>query len=433
VQDFYIPLGSDADDILAYCAAAYRDRPLAGQRLRMEKSFIPGPLDQESDPDEQAVVAQAFADMGETSDVALDPDQDAVEMSLASAQGVVNLRVLLRDGLYYQRTNRLEEPGGGSAPARWDQLIDLHGSIMIVDNAREMNRPERYLERLDLVLAGSGVELEVGPDEALPRGETGCLVTVTIHDSPSLSGIAFKSMREQLDAALEFLRFPIVMTMLISRDTGYLHRQEMEVDIDNGDKMKLRLAYYNLGQPVHISAPPANEVNPLLVPETITVVEAQGRPVNVTFVGQDGDLDEDTYALVNATGKNPFPDLVVGDRVSVRVMAYDSEKERNLVGVCSVAGANAHIWRFELSDREVDEQALPEAIDLTVVEVEELHGAAIIAKFPDDRQETALMYGPQPFELPAIGERLTAYRRQMPEGPVVIGLRRGGEVVWSRD
>jgi hypothetical protein len=69
---------------------------------------------------------------------------------------------------------------------------------------------------------------------------------------------------------------------------------------------------------------------------------------------------------------------------------------------------------------------------IVVAEVEGFHHAGqVVVRFADDHQETVKLGGFELLKLPAVGERLTAYQRQTPEGPDLIGLRRGDEIVWE--
>lgn len=379
MKDLYIPLGSDAGDVMVYATAAYRDRPPVGQRMRTEMwASINSPDETAGLSDEDASFLnddEARSEVEEmliqSSDVAWDATKEIIEMTAQAGPGVVSMRLLLKDELYYQRIEMREDESAGhdlgdlelddaidaeasdkpkarptakpAGPARWNQLIDLAAVGMAPEQIDEFRHPERALDQILDVLMNPKLKFELRPDESLPHGEIGCRMLWIINDFEAFLALTPKSQREGLATIDGQVRFPITISVLISRDTGYLHQVESEVDAA-GVHLKIRVLYYNHDQPVHLSAPPSAEVNALLATEMVSVIEAKDQISSTAFTAQAANGVKEDYFMMDILDSN-LPPLSVGDHAIVQVRHSDDDEDgKNMVVSYRPADPAAKTW-----------------------------------------------------------------------------------------
>lgn len=443
-SSFYIPPDADASDVLAYAVAAYHDRPPAGQRMRMETLASVTPAGTEGD--DQEMLAEVAAELTQSIDIALDTGNMGVELQIQSSGLVIDLRALLLAGLYYHRPDlgatfvpdqpESVDPDHDSAsaedrspdePIRWNQLIDWRELGMPLEEIEEFIHPERTLERLAECLADPEIHLELGPDQGLPRGEAGALLNVVVDTALAYAKLLPASRRASLEVADP--GYPMSMRLLVSRETGYLHREEATFNHPDF-KLIVRTVYYGHEQPVHVSAPAATEVNPLLSPESVVVESAAQWCSWLDFVGRSPNGDQETYVLMDLSG--PLPAIEVGDQVVVDYKRHEDDSA--WITRLASAGPDGVSWTDKDDDEEEETDDSPRVVNLalTVVEVTgETYDGKIVIMFADERRQTIEIDDNEPRKLPASGERLVAYRRLMPEGPELISLRRGDEIVWE--
>jgi hypothetical protein len=452
VKDFYIPLEADATDVMVYSAAAYRDRPPAGQRTRTEMiGSIQAPEDDDPEDDELQGFRIGFEDgLNSTTDVAFDLTEEAVDVITQTRSGsILEYRFLVRDRLFYQRALfsddlfpaewRSDAPDEGAfspTPTRWNQTVDMGMPIDLDKLEESYQHPERRFEQALDMLGSPQIKLEMGPDESLPRDEVGCLVIETVCDKETFLRLVPESMRlkgNELDA----VQFPVTVSSLISRETGYLHRSETRVTffVDSLGTIDLttRMVYYNHGRPIHISAPPAAEVNQLLATQNVKVVEVHDRRTTVSFTGRNADGTETSFCLLDRleadSGAADVPLPVVGERGFFRVEPSNEHLEMIFPASYRTDGLGGVSWRDEITDQEL--AALDER-PVEIVEVEDpVFERVFVIAFPDDSRETLEIDYHDTLPALHVGERLKAYRRQMPDGPHLISLRRGDEIIWE--
>ena len=448
--DFYIPSDADAGDVLAYAVAAYRDRPPAGQRMREET--LGSTSLAEADGDDQEMLTRIAQELTQSIDIAVDTANMGVEIQIQSSGVIINMLALLSAGLYYYRGDLGEyfAPDGPGAdlaettseedlsadePIRWNQMIDLRKLGMSIDEIEELIHPERTLERLVECSPDPEIHLQLGSDQRLPRGETGALVNIVV--DTALAYAKLLPANRLADFESSDSGYPMTMSLLISRETGYLHREEAEFNRP-GFKVTARTVYYGHEQPVHISAPSSAEVNPLLSPESVVVEAAAQWCSWLDFVGRSPTGDQETYTLMDLAG--PLPAIKAGDELVV-----DYKRHRDAISLVT-EDDSAWITRLQRTgpdgaswidkdddDEDADSQQLKVLNQaLTVVEVKgETYDGEIVIVFADERLQSIKTADSEPRELPIVGERLTAYRRLMPEGPELISLRRGDKIIWE--
>jgi hypothetical protein len=473
----YIPFAADAQEIITACIAAYHDHPLIGMRMRAELSFqgVIKPLGEGSDdPELVAEIEDAMKDRmkevrsrtDKSWDLAYDTVNDATNWRMQDYQGDLDMRLLLRDELYYVCDHSIENPSesdkegssGGSAktgtPARWNQLIDAWSEDALSRESFETSiHPERLLEKLLAEPSDSGIRITVAQNESLPRGEVACRLEIAFPDESTLWRVWGEDGGELVaDGEGSELRLPIIVSVLISRTTGYIHREEYEPIIVSplGEEDEtgayayeheahgtLRITYYGHGQPVIVGAPPADQVNALLAPETVSVVDICSWHNMTTFIGRDAEGRSEKYSLLDVGGDTPLPAIVVGDRADVRSFPLGGlDFSRDGTVRYQAEDSKGEAWQNQLYEGEDEVNGQPvedRSIEVTEVGLEENHVCQVTVRFADGRQEIAAMHGSEPPQPPAIGQRLKAYRRQRPDGAVLISLRRGDEVVWNED
>lgn len=466
MQDFYIPIGTTPEDVLLYSTAAHRDRPPSGSRVRTEMV-----MSYEAEDEEPEELVSYAADGG------WDAERGALGVMVQAGPMITDLRAFVQDGLYYSRSDMTEEepeeepseevtpdaepaaqaePKPKKTPARWNQLIDSRSIGVPPEVIESYRHPENSMDQMFDLMAIPGVKLEDLADSSLPRGETGCVVGMNVNDFDAFLKAVPASQRDSMEGVRKHISFPVTMRLTISRETGYICLSETIFQIvDTGDPgvllMKMRIMYYNFGLAVHVDAPPEAEVNMLLAPVPVTVIEATKRINRVEFSGATADGESGAYVLVDLREEDPdrpsIPMPQAGSRVTLRSVLTEEPSEAQIVLNYEAESPRASWSNPILDDSDSDDadasndlDAGPVKIDERSVEITEVNEESLRSKttitfrFPDGRQESvSAEVTPGSPALPVAGERLTLYRRQEPSGIVNVGLQREDDIIWRSE
>jgi hypothetical protein len=319
--------------------------------------------------------------------------------------------------------------------------------------------PERLIRQLsELLTIPSSVSIKSEPDQSLPGNAAGCVILVTIRQMGAFYKLMPNFRQGQLGSMVDNLLGSLVdgpeasatMRFLLSRDSGYIQRVEMEIK-GPGMQTNGRVIYYGHRRAVRVGAPPADEVNTLLAPETVAVNSINDQLIGVTFLGRDAEEEALRYRI-SMGGDLGIPPISIGDRAVVDYLApYPDDGDLRIVTRYRSEAPGTWPWRTLMYPEwdKPDEDSAPgedmirnRTVEIIGVEdeLEHLdHRQQFSIVFDDAHQETVelgegleLWAEEEELAMPVIGDRLTAYCRQTPAGPVMFELCRGDKIIWMQ-